>query len=230
MAMTQEQLMAIVEAVVQQRLAAAGIGGGTNDRAGGFGHRRNQEDFRRVDKFSGGDNKTACRRSFETEAADDPKVRRAIEKQNEFLAKTLEEDERRKRPRLADDHESKLLPATPVTCGGSSGSGLTDACRIPTEPSAETSWGGAKGVVSWADAQESDEEMVGTDETSKRQKVQVIEAALQVVNEECTEFTGGGEEVDPVKLFAGRKDEEEFMGKSAGARWAKPRRPQDGLT
>ena len=36
-------------------------------------------------------------------------------------------------------------------------------------------------MVSWADAQESDEEMVGTDETSKRQKVQVIEAALQVV-------------------------------------------------
>ena len=49
--------------------------------------------------------------------------------------------------------------------------------------------------------------MVGTDETSKRQKVQVIEAALQVVNEECTKFTGGGEELDPVKLFAGRKDE-----------------------
>ena len=65
-------------------------------------------------------------------------------------------------------------------------------------------------MVSWADAQESDEEMVGT-ETSNRQKVQVIEAALQVVNEECTEFTGGGEEVDPVKLFAGRKDEEEYM-------------------
>ena len=42
-------------------------------------------------------------------------------------------------------------------------------------------------MVSWADAQESDEEMVGTDETSKRQKVEVIEAALQVVNEECTE-------------------------------------------
>ena len=68
-------------------------------------------------------------------------------------------------------------------------------------------------MVSWADAQESDEEMVGTDETSKRQKVQVIEAALQVVNEECTEFTGGGEELDPVKLFAGRKDEEEYMTK-----------------
>ena len=41
-------------------------------------------------------NNTACRRRFETEAADDPKVRRAIEKQNKFLAKTLEEDERRK--------------------------------------------------------------------------------------------------------------------------------------
>ena len=59
-------------------------------------------------------------------------------------------------------------------------------------------------MVSWADAQESDEEMVGTDETSKWQKVQVIEAALQVVNEERTEFTGGGEELDPVNLFAGR--------------------------
>ena len=66
---------------------------------------------------------TACRRRFEREAAGDPKVRRAIEKQNEFLAKTLEEDERRKRPRLAHDHESKLPPATPVTYGGSSGSG-----------------------------------------------------------------------------------------------------------
>ena len=90
---------------------------------------------------------------------------------------------------MADDHESKLPLATPVTYGGSSGSGLTDSRRIPTEPSVETSWGGAKRVVSWADAQESDEEMVGADETSKRQKVQVIEAALQVVNEECTEFT-----------------------------------------
>ena len=59
-------------------------------------------------------------------------------------------------------------------------------------------------MVSWADAQESDEEMVGTDETSKRKKVQVIEAALQLVNEECTEFTGGGEELDPVKLFGAR--------------------------
>ena len=157
---------------------------------------------------------TACRRRFEREASDDPKVRRAIEKQNEFLAKTLEEeDERRKTSRLADDHESKLPPATPVTHGGSSGSELTDSCRIPTEPSAETSWGGAKRVVSWADAQESDEEMVATNETSKRQKVQVIEAALQVVNEECTECTGGGEELDPVKLFAGRKDEEEYMTK-----------------
>ena len=68
-------------------------------------------------------------------------------------------------------------------------------------------------MVSWADAQESDEEMVGTDETSKRQKVEVIEAALQVVNEEFTEFIGGGEELDPVKLFAGRKDEEEYMTK-----------------
>ena len=54
---------------------------------------------------------------------------------------------------------------------------------------------------------------MGTDETSKRQKVQVIEAALQVVNEECTEFIGGGEELDPVKLSAGRKDEEEYMTK-----------------
>ena len=92
-----------------------------------------------------------------------------------------EEDERRKRPRLADDHESKLPLATPVTYGGSSGSGLTD-CRIPTEPSVETSWGGAKRVVSWADAQESDESL-------KR-----------------------------------------AQRKSAGARRAKPRRPQDGLT
>ena len=48
--------MAIVEAAVQQRLAAAGFGGGTNDRAEGFGCRRIQEkDFRRVDKFSGGE-------------------------------------------------------------------------------------------------------------------------------------------------------------------------------
>ena len=30
------------EAAVQQRLAAAGFGGGTNDRAGGFGRRRIQ--------------------------------------------------------------------------------------------------------------------------------------------------------------------------------------------
>ena len=43
MAMTQEQLMASVEAAVQQRLAAAGFGGGTNDRAGGLGRRRIQE-------------------------------------------------------------------------------------------------------------------------------------------------------------------------------------------
>ena len=56
MAMTQEQLMVIVESAVQQRLAAAGFNGGTNDRTGGFGRRRNQEkDFRRVDKFSGGE-------------------------------------------------------------------------------------------------------------------------------------------------------------------------------
>ena len=56
--------------------------------------------------------------------------------------------------------------------------------------------------------------MEGTEETSKRQKVQMIEAALQVVNEECTEFTGGGEELDPVKkLLAGRIDEEEYMTK-----------------
>ena len=33
------------------------------------------------------------------------------------------------------------------------------------------------------------------------------------MNEECTEFTGGGEELDPVKLLAGRKDEEEYMTK-----------------
>ena len=88
-----------------------------------------------------------------------------------------------------------------------------DVSRAPTEPSAEASWGGTKRVVSWADAQESDQEMEGTEETSKRQKVQVIEAALQVVNEECTEFTGGREELDPVKLLAGRKDEEEYMTK-----------------
>ena len=43
----------------------------------------------------------------------------------------------------------------------------------------------------------------------------MIEAALQVVNEERTEFTGGGEELDPVKLFAGRKDEEEFLTEHA---------------
>ena len=49
--------------------------------------------------------------------------------------------------------------------------------RAPTEPSAETSWGGTKKVLSWADAQESDEEMEGTEETSKRRKVQVIGAA-----------------------------------------------------
>ena len=47
---------------------------------------------------------SACRRRFEREAAIDPKVGRAIEKQNEFLAKTLEEeDQRRKRPQLADE-------------------------------------------------------------------------------------------------------------------------------
>ena len=81
---------------------------------------------------------------------------------------------------------------------GSSGSGLTDlqSC-LQTEPSAETSWAGTKWVVSWVvDAQESDEDMEGTEETSKRQKVQVIEAALQVVNGDCMEFTGGGEELD----------------------------------
>ena len=100
-----------------------------------------------------------------------------------------------------------------MTYGGSSGSAFTDVSRAPTEQKAETSWGGTKRVVSWADAQESDEEMEGTEETSKRQKVQMIEAAFQVVNEECTEFTGGGEELDPVKLLAGRKDEEEYMTK-----------------
>ena len=68
-------------------------------------------------------------------------------------------------------------------------------------------------MVSWADAQESDEEMEGTEETSKRQNFQMIEAALQVVNEECTEFTGGGEELDPVKLLAGRKAEQECLTK-----------------
>ena len=48
--------MAFVESAVQQRLAAAGFVGGTNDRAGGFGRRRIQEkDFRRVDKFPGGE-------------------------------------------------------------------------------------------------------------------------------------------------------------------------------
>ena len=56
MAMTQEQLMAFVEAAVQQRLAAAGLVGATNDRAGGGGRRRiHEKDFRRVDKFSGGE-------------------------------------------------------------------------------------------------------------------------------------------------------------------------------
>ena len=41
---------------MQQRLAAAGFVGGTNDRAGGFGRQRIQEkDFRRVDKFPGGE-------------------------------------------------------------------------------------------------------------------------------------------------------------------------------
>ena len=56
MAMTQEQSMAFVEEAVQQRLAATGFGGGTNDRAGGFGRWRIQEkDFRRVDKFPGGE-------------------------------------------------------------------------------------------------------------------------------------------------------------------------------
>ena len=48
---------------------------------------------------------------------------------------------------------------------------------------------------------------MGTEETTKRQKVQVIESALKVVQEECTEFTGGGEDPDPVKLLAGGKDE-----------------------
>ena len=62
MAMTQEQLMAFVEAAVQQRLAAAGFGGVTYDRAGGFGRRRIQEkDFRRVDKFPGAEDEWKAR-------------------------------------------------------------------------------------------------------------------------------------------------------------------------
>ena len=59
MAMTQEQLqqlMAIGATTLQQTLAAAGVGGGTNDRARGLGRRRIQEkDFLRMDKFSGGE-------------------------------------------------------------------------------------------------------------------------------------------------------------------------------
>ena len=119
-----------------------------------------------------------------------------------------EEGERRKRPRLAN---------TPVTYGGSSGSGLTDANRIPTEPSAETSWCGAK--REWCRGP-----------MRKRATRRWWE---------CTEFTGGGEELDPVKLLAGRKDEEEYMTKhklskraqrkSAGARRSKPRRPHKNI-
>ena len=49
---------------------------------------------------------TACRRRFEREAADDPKVRRAIEKRNEFLAKTLEE---KKKKREGRDHGWQMI-------------------------------------------------------------------------------------------------------------------------
>ena len=58
MALTQEQLqqvMAIMQATLQQTLAAAGVGGATNDRAGGGGQRIHEKDFRRVDKFSSGE-------------------------------------------------------------------------------------------------------------------------------------------------------------------------------
>ena len=37
---------------------------------------------------------------------------------------------------------------------------------------------------------------------------------LQVVNEECAEFIGGDEDLDPVKLLSGRRDEEEYMIKN----------------
>ena len=71
-------------------------------------------------------------------------------------------------------------------------------------------------MVSWAGAQESDnvdKEMFDKEETVKRQMVDLIEMDLQVVNEECTEFTGGEEEPDPVNLPAGSRDEEEYVTK-----------------
>ena len=50
-----QQVVAIFSATVQQTLALAGVGGVPADR-GGSGRRRIQEkDFRRVDKFAGGE-------------------------------------------------------------------------------------------------------------------------------------------------------------------------------
>lgn len=84
---------------------------------------------------------SACRRRFEEEAANGPKVRKAIDKQTEFYAVVLEEeDKKRKRPRMASEGEAKLQPSVPVTYGDSSGSGLTEADRVPTKPSTNTSW------------------------------------------------------------------------------------------
>lgn len=42
-------------------------------------------------------------------------------------------------------------------------------------------------MVSWADTQESDEEVLRTEDIVKKQKVELIELGIQVVSDECTE-------------------------------------------